>query len=75
MNKYLHEKGAQYKQDKTWLLYKKYADKEYTGTRTITNKREDEAYIHTYWTQKGRLFIYNLLKNDGILPLIEKGEL
>lgn len=80
LNKYLHDKGVQYKQSKTWVLYKKYAEKykddnKLTDTRTLPTTGKDgtkSAHVHTYWTQKGRLFIYDLLKNDGILPTIEK---
>jgi len=76
MNKYLHEAGVQYKQGKIWLLYQSHAEMGYTNTRTIVNKDKygnDHAFPHTYWTQKGRLFIYELLKGDGILPTIERG--
>lgn len=75
MNKYLHDKGIQYKLDKTWLLYQKHADKGYASTRTYTFKDkdgEDHARPYLCWTQKGRLFIYETLKADGILPLIER---
>lgn len=75
LNKYLHEKGIQYKQNDTWLLYQPYAENGYTKTKTPHTRDKDgkeHAHVHTYWTQKGRLFIYDLLKNDGILPLIEK---
>ncbi|MGN0629981.1 MAG: phage antirepressor KilAC domain-containing protein [Ruminococcus sp.] len=74
LNSYLHEKGIQYKQGKIWLLYQKYAEKGYTSTKTQTFAGSDgnqHTSVHTYWTQKGRLFIYALLKADGILPLIE----
>jgi anti-repressor protein len=74
MNEYLHGKGIQFKQGDTWLLYQKHADKGYT--RTNTHVYEDSngfehTKVHTKWTQKGRLFIYEQLKADGIYPQIE----
>lgn len=72
MNKILHELKIQFKQGKTWLLYQKYAGKGYTQSKTHTIDA-DYSKMHTYWTQKGRLFLYDLLKNKkGILPLIEQ---
>ena len=75
MNRYLHDKKVQFKQGEIWLLYQKYAEKGYTSTKTHNYAGSDgEQHIkpHTYWTQKGRLFIYDLLKADGIIPLIEQ---
>ena len=76
MNEYLHRQGIQFKQGgRIWILYQKYAEKGYTSTKTHTYPATDGSIhtkVHTYWTQKGRLFIYDLLKADGILPLIEQ---
>lgn len=75
MNSYLHEKKIQFKQGKIWLLYQKYAEQGLTSTKTsVYNGRDGISHssIHTYWTQKGRLFIYELLKKDGILPIMER---
>ncbi|MGN1043530.1 MAG: phage antirepressor [Acutalibacteraceae bacterium] len=74
MNKYLHEKGIQFKQGDIWLLYQKYSEKGYTSTKTHTYLDSDGQHtkVHTYWTQKGRLFIYDLLKEDNIYPNIER---
>lgn len=77
MNKYLHEKKVQFKQGKIWLLYQKYADKGYTGSKTQSYAGKDgevHTQIHTYWTHPGRAFIYDLLKADGILPKNERKE-
>lgn len=78
LNEKLHELGIQFKQGgKIWLLYQKYADKGYTSTKTQTYNGNDgnvHTKVHTYWTQKGRLFIYDLLKKQGILPLIENNQ-
>ena len=75
MNNYLHSKGVQYKQGEIWLLYQKYAAQGFTSTKIHSyNGNDGEVHTkpHTYWTQKGRLFIYGLLKADGIMPLIEQ---
>ena len=75
MNRYLHEKGVQFKQGDIWLLYQKYAEKGYTSTKTHSYPGTDgnvHTKVHTYWTQKGRLFIYGLMKADGMPPIIEQ---
>ena len=74
LNSYLHDKKIQYKQGGVWLLYQNYAQCGYTSTKTHNYNGDDgiqHAKVHTYWTQKGRLFIYETLKSDGILPLVE----
>ena len=70
-NELLHELGVQYKFRKTWLLYQHYAECGYTQSCTYAID-ESRSVMHTYWTQKGRLFLYDLLKSEGILPVIEQ---
>lgn len=74
LNKYLKDKKVQFRQKDIWLLYKKYAEKGYTSTKTFSYEKDGETRlsIHTYWTQKGRLFIYHLLESDGVLPIMER---
>ena len=73
-NKMLYEFGIQYKQSRVWFLYAKYQSEGYTQTKTQNYNKPDGtqgARTHMYWTQKGRLFLYDFLKSKGILPLIE----
>ena len=75
MNKILNQLGVQYKQNGQWLLYSKYQSKSYTSSETISFKHKDgkvETKLDTKWTQKGRLFLYDLLKQNEILPTIEQ---
>ena len=74
LNKLLSEMEIQYKRCGTWILYQDNADKGYTMTKTfIINETKSKSY--TCWTQKGRLFLYNLLKAHGIVPMCEREEL
>lgn len=75
MNRKLNELGIQYKQSGIWLLYQKYADQGYTKTEThryVDGNGQEQASVHTKWTQKGRLFLYGELKAAGILPRMEQ---
>lgn len=74
LNKFLNEQGIQYKQSGTWLLYQKYAELGYTKSETYIDEETGFTKLNTKWTQKGRLFIYDLLKSNGYLPLIEMEE-
>jgi len=75
MNAKLHELGIQYKQGKTWLLYSKYQHNGWTQSNTTMVKRKDgteKAVLNTKWTQKGRLGLYEILKQHDIYPVIEQ---
>lgn len=76
-NKLLHEIGIQHKVDGTWVLYNDYKKCGYTHGETYTYDKRNNTKgtaVNTKWTQKGRLFLYNKLKEKGIVPLIEKTE-
>lgn len=75
MNKHLSDLKVQYKANGQWLLYSKYHDKGYTSSETFEFQDKNgniKTNMTTKWTQKGRLFLYNLLKENGILPTIEQ---
>lgn len=77
LNAKLHELGIQYKQSGQWLLYKEYHNEGYTHSKTIDITRSDgtpDVRMETKWTQKGRLFLYELLKGKDILPVIEQSQ-
>ena len=77
-NKLLHALGIQHKVNGQWILYKAYMGKKYTTTklRTYTDKHgKDHAKPLTAWTQKGRRLIYDILKENNVLPLIEREDI
>ncbi|KAF1295154.1 phage antirepressor protein [Enterococcus sp. JM4C] len=74
-NELLHELGIQFPQSGAWYLYRAYQDKGYTHTEPfdyVDGNGNTQVKPRTKWTQKGHLFIYNTLKDNGILPLIEQ---
>ena len=74
-NQLLHELGVQFKQGGVWILYQKFAKHGWAQTKTH-NYLDINGEIHckfvTYWTQKGRRGLYELLKIHGYIPLIEQ---
>ena len=75
MNKILRQLGVQYKQSGQWFLYSKYHHLGYTSSETVDIVRSDgkrDVKMNTKWTLKGRIFLYKLLKEEGVLPMIEK---
>lgn len=72
LNRILRDARVQFQQSGRWFLYAKYAEQGYTQSKTH-EYGEGQTRTNMYWTQKGRLFIYDLLKNQlGILPVIER---
>lgn len=75
LNQKLHELRVIYRMGSQWFLYAKYQARGYTHSKTFDFKHSDgrpDCKMQTEWTQKGRLFLYQLLKKHGVLPMIER---
>lgn len=71
-NKMLAELKVQYRKGNQWFLYDKYAKEDFMKSRTLHWTKTGNVSVYSCWTQKGREFIYNLLKNNRA-ALLEKG--
>lgn len=77
MNNLLHALKVQYKSGDQWLLYAKHQSSGFTSSETVSFTRTDgrtDVKLITKWTQKGRLFLYELLKKQGVVPMVERKE-
>lgn len=75
LNKILYEEGVQRKVGGQWLLYKEHMGKGYTKSETVTFTGRDgkeQVTMNTKWTQKGRLFIHNILTERGIVAVMDR---
>lgn len=77
LNQILKEEKVQYKVNGQWLLYQNHAEKGYTKSTTQTYSKSNGSQgtaLHTKWTQKGRLFIHQLLEKRGIIAVADREE-
>lgn len=75
-NKLLKGLKIQYKRGGQWLLYAPYQAEGYMVSKTTPITHSDgrvELKVTSLWTAEGRKFLYDFLKERGILPLKERG--
>ena len=75
LNKSLHEEGIQHCVNGQWILYRKYMGQGYTKSKTFTFDRADgrpDSKTQTYWTQKGRLWLNEVLNKRGIYAIMDR---
>lgn len=72
LNKYLESKGVIYRQGNKWVIYQKYADKGYSQYEPFPYDNNKGLKNNLKWTQRGKKFIYDLLAEDEIRPVLEQ---
>jgi prophage antirepressor-like protein len=72
-NKLLHSYHIQYKRGDNWYLYEEHDDFGYTQSHTHLVENEKGVFntVNMKWTQVGRKFLYQFLKEKNILPLCD----
>lgn len=76
-NRLLNGLRIQRRVGEQWLLYADYINKGYVATRMIPIHHSGEPDTYkpmTVWTQLGRKFLYDTLKKNGIIPLLERNQ-
>jgi len=74
-NKLLANLGVQHKMNGQWILKSKFASNGYVKNKTIDIVRSNgmrDVKIQTVWTPNGMIFLYGILKKNGIMPMIER---
>ena len=74
-NRLLAELKIQRKVNGQWILYSPYITQGYVHSKSVPIVHRDgskDSVLNTEWRQKGRIFLYETLKKNGVLPLIER---
>ncbi len=74
-NQLLSDLGIQYRLRDQWILYAKYQDRGYTASTSFEVPQADgslKVKYQTEWTQNGRRFLYQILRENGFIPVVEK---
>lgn len=77
-NQLLKKLGVQNYRGGTWTLTRNYVDKPYVVSHLYAFDKEKGpsggCRMHTRWTRKGWVFLYEFLKKKGILPVTEQNQ-
>ena len=63
--------GIQHRAYGTWMIAPEYENCGYVRTDKRPTFYGEGFFIHTRWTHKGAAFLYNRLKENGILPVFD----
>lgn len=76
LNQILAEEKVQRKVNNQWILFRKYMSQGYTKSETINIERHGmpDVTMQTKWTQKGRLFIHEILQSREIYAVMDLEE-
>jgi len=75
LNQLLCQWGIQYKRGERYFLYAKYKGLDYVVSEVHPGKHKDGTpanFSHMKWTEIGRRFIYNIMKDHGYLTRAEQ---